>query len=163
MAAAGLNRGQACGSAMTFQHLLLATDGSALSQRALEQALALAGSLGARLRILTVQGTLPVSLVGAGELVDAMAIDALMQAAGQQAQQILADAAAAAEQAGVAAEVVKRVSAQPSMAILEEARSQACDLIVMASHGRRGLQGLLLGSETQRVLTQSPCPVLVVR
>ncbi len=161
--AAGLNLEEAPGSAMTFQHLLVATDGSALSQRALEQALALAGALGARLRILTVQGTLPVSLVGAGQLVDTSAIEALMQAAQQQSEQILAAAAATAQQAGVAAEVVKRISAQPAMAILEEARSEACDLIVMASHGRRGLQGLLLGSETQRVLTQSPCPVLVVR
>ncbi|MBE9153694.1 universal stress protein [Cyanobium sp. LEGE 06113] len=148
---------------MTFQHLLVATDGSELSQRALLQALALAKALGARLRILTVEGTLPVSLVGAGELVDTGAIEALMKAAQLQSQQILDAAAATAEQAGVSAEVVKRISAQPSMAILEEARSQACDLIVMASHGRRGLQGLLLGSETQRVLTQSSCPVLVVR
>ncbi|MBE9173611.1 universal stress protein [Cyanobium sp. LEGE 06143] len=148
---------------MTFQHLLAATDGSELSQRALLQALALAKALGARLRILTVEGTLPVSLVGAGELVDTGAIEALMKAAQLQSQQILDAAAATAEQAGVSAEVVKRISAQPSMAILEEARSQACDLIVMASHGRRGLQGLLLGSETQRVLTQSSCPVLVVR
>ncbi|QNI71098.1 universal stress protein [Cyanobium sp. NS01] len=148
---------------MTFQHLLVATDGSELSQRALLQALALAKALGARLRILTVEGTLPVSLVGAGELVDTGAIEALMKAAQLQSQQILDTAAATAEQAGVSAEVVKRISAQPSMAILEEARSQACDLIVMASHGRRGLQGLLLGSETQRVLTQSSCPVLVVR
>lgn len=160
---AGLNRRQAPGFTMTFQHLLVATDGSELSQRALLQALALAKALGARLRILTVEGTLPVSLVGAGELVDTGAIEALMKAAQLQSQQILDAAAATAEQAGVSAEVVKRISAQPSMAILEEARSQACDLIVMASHGRRGLQGLLLGSETQRVLTQSSCPVLVVR
>ncbi len=160
---AGLNRSQAPGFTMTFQHLLVATDGSELSQRALLQALALAKALGARLRILTVEGTLPVSLVGAGELVDTGAIEALMKAAQLQSQQILDAAAATAEQAGVSAEVVKRISAQPSMAILEEARSQACDLIVMASHGRRGLQGLLLGSETQRVLTQSSCPVLVVR
>jgi nucleotide-binding universal stress UspA family protein len=55
------------------------------------------------------------------------------------------------------------VNPQPHLAILEEAQSHDCDLIVMASHGRRGLEGLLIGSETQRVLTQSRCPVLVVR
>ncbi|EDY38824.1 universal stress protein [Cyanobium sp. PCC 7001] len=148
---------------MTYQHLLVPTDGSDLSGKAVDQAVALARQLGARLRILHVQSNFPVSLVGVGELVDTSAIEALMEAARTQTEQILAAARQVAEAGGVPVEVVKRLSSQPAEAIVEEARSQGCDLIVMASHGRRGLEGLLLGSETQRVLTQSPCPVLVVR
>ncbi|SBO42829.1 universal stress protein [Cyanobium sp. NIES-981] len=148
---------------MTYQHLLVPTDGSDLSGRAVDQAVALARKLGARLRILHVQSNFPVSLVGVGELVDTGAIEALMEAARAQTEQILAAARRVAEAAGVPVEVVKRLSSQPAEAIVQEARREGCDLIVMASHGRRGLEGLLLGSETQRVLTQSPCPVLVVR
>jgi nucleotide-binding universal stress UspA family protein len=148
---------------MTYQHLLVPTDGSDLSGKAVDEAVALARQLGARLRILHVQSNFPVSLVGVGELVDTSAIEALMEAARTQTEQILAAARQVAEAGGVPVEVVKQLGSQPAEAIVEEARSQGCDLIVMASHGRRGLEGLLLGSETQRVLTQSPCPVLVVR
>jgi nucleotide-binding universal stress UspA family protein len=148
---------------MTYQHLLVPTDGSDLSAKAVDQAVALARRLGARVRMLHVQSSFPVSLVGVGELVDASAIQALMEAARTQTEQILTAARQVAEAGGVPVEVVKRLGSQPAEAIVEEARAGGCDLIVMASHGRRGLEGLLLGSETQRVLTQSPCPVLVVR
>lgn len=148
---------------MTYRHLLVPTDGSEISDRAVEQAVTLAAALGARLRVLHVQVSFPISLVGVGELVEPSTVDALMAAAQQRAETILGEAMARAAAAGVQAEQSLLVNPQPHQAILEEARSHGCDLIVMASHGRRGLEGLLIGSETQRVLTQSSCPVLVVR
>ena len=148
---------------MTYHHLLVPTDGSELSDRAVDQAVALAAALGARLRVLHVQVSFPISLVGVGELVEPSTVDALMAATQQRAETILGEAMARAAAAGVEAEQSLLVNPQPHQAILEEARTHGCDLIVMASHGRRGLEGLLIGSETQRVLTQSSCPVLVVR
>jgi nucleotide-binding universal stress UspA family protein len=148
---------------MTYRHLLVPTDGSEISERAVEQAVTLAAALGARLRVLHVQVSFPISLVGVGELVEPSTVDALMAATQQRAETILGEAMARAAAAGVEAEQSLLVNPQPHQAILEEARTHGCDLIVMASHGRRGLEGLLIGSETQRVLTQSSCPVLVVR
>jgi nucleotide-binding universal stress UspA family protein len=148
---------------MTYRHLLVPTDGSEISERAVDQAVSLAGALGARLRILHVQVSFPISLVGVGELVEPSTVDALMAATQQRAEAILHQAMARAAAAGVEAEQSLLVNPQPHQAILEEARAHGCDLIVMASHGRRGLEGLLIGSETQRVLSQSSCPVLVVR
>jgi nucleotide-binding universal stress UspA family protein len=148
---------------MTYRHILVPTDGSEISERAVEQAVSLAAALGARLRVLHVQVSFPISLVGVGELVEPSTVDALMAATQQRAETILGEAMARAAAAGVEAEQSLLVNPQPHQAILEEARTHGCDLIVMASHGRRGLEGLLIGSETQRVLTQSSCPVLVVR
>ncbi len=148
---------------MTYRHLLVPTDGSELSERAVDQAVNLAAALGARLHIVHVQVNFPISLVGVGELVEPSTVDALVAASQQRGEAILAAAMAQAARAGVQAERSLLVNPQPHQAILEEAQSQGCDLIVMASHGRRGLEGLLIGSETQRVLTQSSCPVLVVR
>jgi nucleotide-binding universal stress UspA family protein len=148
---------------MSYQHLLVPTDGSEISGRAVEQAVALAAALGARVRFLHVQNNYPISLVGVGELVEASTIEALVEAAGKRAEAILQEAVAVAEQAGVPAERVVLMNPLPHKAILEEAAAAGCDLIVMASHGRRGLEGLLIGSETQRVLLASSCPVLVVR
>ena len=69
----------------------------------------------------------------------------------------------AAEEAGVPCETARETNDQPYEAIVEAARKKGCDLIIMASHGRRGVQGLLLGSETQKVLTHSKIPMLVYR
>ena len=148
---------------MTYRHILVPTDGSEISERAVEQAVSLAAALGARLRVLHVQVSFPISLVGVGELVEPSTVDALMAATQQRAETILGEAMARAAAAGVEAEQSLLVNPKHHQAILEEARTHGCDLIVMASHGRRGLEGLLIGSETQRVLTQSSCPVLVVR
>lgn len=148
---------------MTYRHILVPTDGSEISERAVEQAVSLAAALGARLRLLHVQVSFPISLVGVGELVEPSTVDALLAATQQRSETILGEAMARAAAAGVEAEQSLLVNPQPHQAILEEARTHGCDLIVMASHGRRGLEGLLIGSETQRVLTQSSCPMLVVR
>jgi nucleotide-binding universal stress UspA family protein len=147
---------------MTYQHLLVPTDGSERSDHAIEQALSLAAALGAKVRFLHVENSFPISLVGVGELVEPSTVDALVAASRQRAEAILSSAMELANQAAVPAESCLRTHPQPHRAILEEVGAQDCDLIVMASHGRRGIEGLLIGSETQRVLSQSPCPVLVV-
>ena len=79
------------------------------------------------------------------------------------ADQVLAQAAQAAQAAGVACDTASAISDHPFEAIVKVAVEKGCDLIVMASHGRKGLRGFLLGSETQKVLTHSTIPVLVYR
>ncbi len=148
---------------MTYRHLLVPTDGSELSGRAVAQAVELAAALGAQLRVLHVLSNFPISLVGVGELVEASTVQALVAAGRHQAEAILKQALAVAQAAGVSAASCTRQGSQPHREILAEAEAQGCDLIVMASHGRQGLEGLLIGSETQRVLIHSPIPVLVVR
>ena len=148
---------------MPYSHLLVPTDGSQLSDKAVQQAVALAHSLGARITFFHAQSNFPISLVGVGGLVDPHTVEALVTSARNGSQQILAAAAALAEAAGVACDRDTVVHSLPYAAIVEAAGRHGADLVVMASHGRRGLEGVLLGSETQRVLTHSPCPVLVVR
>jgi nucleotide-binding universal stress UspA family protein len=118
---------------MTYRHLLVPTDGTELSDRAIDQAVELAAALGARLRILHVQVSFPISLVGVGELVEPSTVDALVAASHQRAETILTAAIAKAQQAGVMAERSLQVNPQPHQAILQEAQAHDCDLIVMAS------------------------------
>lgn len=148
---------------MPFTHLLVPSDGSELSGHAISQALDLAGALGARLTFLHVRPTVPVPVLGMGEMLDSRTMDALLAASLKESSAVLAQAAAAAEAAGISAACERVDHDVPHRAIVEAAGRLGCDLIVMASHGRRGVGGLLLGSETQRVLVQAPCPVLVVR
>jgi nucleotide-binding universal stress UspA family protein len=79
------------------------------------------------------------------------------------ARKLLGDVTAEARGAGVACDEVHVYSDQPYLAILQQAKRKRCDLVLMASHGRKGLRGLLLGSETQKVLTHGNVPVLVYR
>jgi nucleotide-binding universal stress UspA family protein len=149
--------------AQPFRHLLVPSDGSVRSDQAVERALGLAAALGARITFLHVQPRVPVSVLGMGEMLDAAAIDRLAIAARQESERILNQAVATADAAGVPASREQVSGDLPHREILAATERLGCDLIVMASHGRRGLGGLLLGSETQRVLVQAPCPVLVVR
>jgi nucleotide-binding universal stress UspA family protein len=148
---------------MVYHHLLVPSDGTQLSLRALDQALALAKALGSQVTLLHVQPPLPVPLVGMGDMLDPATVDSLSQTAEKESARILQQGQAAGQAAGVAlrTEVVKQDL--PYRAIVEAAKRHGCDLIVMASHGRKGLSGLLIGSETQRVLLHAPIPVLVVR
>jgi len=148
---------------MPYQHLLVPSDGSQLSAQALVQAIALAKTLGAKLTLLHVQPPLPVPLVGMGDMLDPATVESLSRTAERESDRILRDGHAAGVEAGLTihTEVVKQDL--PYRAIVEAAQRLGCDLIVMASHGRKGLSGFLLGSETQRVLLHSPIPVLVVR
>ena len=148
---------------MPYSHLLVPTDGSDLSERALAKALALAKIFGAHVTVLHAQPPVPLSLVGMGEVVDPGTVDALVNAARQNAVRVLLAAEAQGQAAGLSVAQENVLDAAPHRAIVEAAARLGCDLIVRASHGRRGLEGLLLGSETQKVLTHSPCAVLVVR
>ena len=148
---------------MPYTHLLVPTDGSELSVHALDQAIGLAKALGAHLTVLHALPPLPLPILGLGDAIDPATVDALVRASRDSAQQVMAQAEAQVRAAGLEPRQQSVDHASPHAAIVEAARELGCDLIVMASHGRKGLEGLLLGSETQKVLATSPCPVLVVR
>ncbi len=148
---------------MTYSHLLVPVDGSDLSDQAVDKAVDLARALGARITFVHAEPGLPVALAGLGEQVDPRTLDMLVNVSRQQTREMLESACQSAALAGVSAESHSAMNPMPHQAIVETARAVGADLIVMASHGRRGLGALLLGSETQKVLTHSPIPVLVVR
>lgn len=144
-----------------YKHILIATDGSDLSSKALEHGLALAKPLDAKVTVVTT--TEPWDAVIVGEVAVVLPAESYEETATANARAILARAQAAASQAGVEVELHHAKDRHPADGILEAAKSKGCDLIVMGSHGRRGLSRLVLGSETSEVMTQSEIPVLVVR
>lgn len=147
-----------------FKSILIATDGSATSEKALEIGLKLAAEQGAKLLVLT--STAPIDLVTSGGFgtVDAAPILAkLDEAYVEQARQILAGVKAKADAAGSMVEVLHVPERQPAQAIIETAEARGADLIIMGSHGRRGLQRLLLGSQASEVLARATVPVLIAR
>jgi len=149
-----------------INHILLPTDGSELSDEAVKMAIDLARTLGARITALhVIEPYHPPFLKGDYKLPE---IPVLLKRqyekeTAERASRILAEAnkAAAAERVKCSTVVAKNES--PYEAIVKQAGKSGCDLIVMASHGRKGLKGILLGSETQKVLTHSKIPVLVCR
>lgn len=144
-----------------YKHLLIAIDGSELSDKALKQGLELAKALSAKTTLLHV--TAPWTSVAVGEIAimfPPQEYEANMKAA---AEKLLAKARAEADAAGVPSMTSYKSDPQPYKAIIAEAESIGADLIVMGSHGRRGIAGLLLGSETTKTLTHSKIPVLVYR
>jgi nucleotide-binding universal stress UspA family protein len=144
-----------------FRHILLPTDGSPLSEAAIRRGLQLAKAIDAKVTGFCVSTRLRYSSHDA-ELAPEFKKQA---AAALQAEvdKSLSAIEKAAKEAGVPCETAQETSDQPYEAIIEAAKRKGCDLIIMASHGRRGVQGLLLGSETQKVLTHSKIPVLVYR
>ena len=148
------------------RHLLVPIDGSELSEAAVRAAVALAKQSGARLTFFHVQpsyyGRVDVAIYGEGLVLDPALSEQFSQANARFAATILEKALDQAKAEGVEASSDTCVSPLVHEAILEAAQRLGCDLIAMASHGRRGLAGLLLGSETQRVLTHARLPVLVI-
>jgi nucleotide-binding universal stress UspA family protein len=142
-----------------FSKILVASDGSPLSARAADAAIVFARESGAQLVVLSVAVTYPL-LPGAGAMVD---LNAFEEAARTEAQALLEPLAAAAARAHVRCELVVRYAPDPWREIIALAEERGCDCIWMASHGRRGLERLLLGSETQRVLGHTTIPVMVYR
>jgi len=140
--------------------ILVATDGSALSDKAVATAVELARKLGVELVALTTLPVYPYS--GIGESSGVAAAD-YQAHAGAEASHRLAHVQRLARDAGVACHTSMLEDDQPYRAIITTADKHDCGLIVMASHGRRGVHGLMLGSETQRVLTHTQRLVLVVR
>ncbi|NMG65686.1 universal stress protein [Azoarcus indigens] len=146
-----------------FKHLLVPTDGSPLSEGTVSRAVSFAKDAGARITFFYAQPDFPMPIYGEGALIDPTTPEQFAKAAGQEAARILERAAAAAAADGVTSATDTVVSEVPYEAIIEAADRHGCDLIFMASHGRKGIAGLLLGSETQKVLTHSKTPVLVYR
>ena len=148
-----------------YKHILVPTDGSALSDKAVAAALKLAKLAGARVTAFhaiepyPLQGAYAAEASGVAELQP----EIFAERSAEYAKRVLEAVASAANTAGVQCTTDCATSRAPSQAIVEKARREDCDLIVMASHGRRGLEGFLLGSETQKVLTHSSIPVLVYR
>jgi nucleotide-binding universal stress UspA family protein len=146
-----------------FKHILIPTDGSELSQDSLRHAVSFAREAGARITVFYAKPEYPVTYYGEGVLIDTTSPEQFAELAETQANEILDSAAALCAEAGVPCDKQTTTSDIPYKAIIEVARNCGCDLIFMASHGRRGFTSLLLGSETQKVLKNSTIPVLVYR
>ncbi len=146
-----------------FKHILVPTDGSQLSTDTVKRAVTFARETGAKVTFFFAKPDYPVAFYGEGALIDPTTPEKFAEMAEQQASEILSANEAAAREAGVSCATLSSVSDVPYEAIIAAAEQAGADLIFMASHGRRGISGLLLGSETQKVLTHSKIPVLVYR
>jgi len=144
-----------------FKRILIPTDGSDASQRAILAGADFAREIGAEIVGLTVTPEFHVLSADSEMLEDTP--DEFAARGVARARRILADVDDAARDAGVACRSEHAVGDDPYEAIIDTARNLGCDLILMASHGRRGLKGFLLGSVTQKVLVHSALPVLVHR
>jgi nucleotide-binding universal stress UspA family protein len=144
-----------------FKQILLPTDGSDLSERAVLAGISFAKELGAQVVGLTVKPEFHTFTYKTEMLEDTEAEYKL--ASDQRAQKLLAFVSDAARSTGVPCTTVQLTSDDPYEAILQTAKERKCDLIIMASHGRKGIKGVLLGSETQKVLVHGDVPVLVYR
>ena len=146
-----------------FKHILVPTDGSQFSQDAARGAVALAKAIEARITAFYVKPEYPTSYDGEGILYDSTPPGRFSELAQQEAQEVVGYVEKLCLQAGVDCDNLTLSRDAVHEAIIEAAERCACDLIFMASHGRRGLSALLLGSETNKVLTHSKIPVLVFR
>lgn len=144
-----------------YKHILVATDGSELAAKAVSTGFDLAKRVGAKTTAVTV--TEPWRGRLTGEAAFGLPTDEFEKLADEQAAQTLDAVRKAAAGAGIECNCVHVKNHHPAEGVLKAAQDAGCDLIVMASHGRRGLERLLLGSETVRVLTQTHIPVLVCR
>jgi nucleotide-binding universal stress UspA family protein len=148
-----------------YNHILIPTDGSETAQRGVDHGLALAKKLGAKVTVLSCTSPYPLSglAVGAGWIPTAEEMNAFNQGQKEAAEKVLQAVKAEAEKRGVGVALVHAVEARPADAILQTAEARGAHLIVMGSHGRRGVNRLLLGSQAAEVLTHAPIPVLVVK
>lgn len=144
-----------------YQRILVGVDGSAASERGLAEAVRIARQGGAKLRIVHVLGELAL-MAGVPE---AAYLDAVLAEARRGGEQVVAKARAAAEAAGVApeAEVVETVGRPIGDVLADEVVQWRADLVVLGTHGRRGLRRMVLGSDAEQVVRTSPVPVLLVR
>jgi len=143
-----------------FKRILVPTDGSDLTAKAAATAISLAKAVGATLNTLSVKEPFPYSAISEMQPVPPQEFfDAQERIAAERVNAVRE----ACNAAGQPCETFTVEAVHPWEAIIEHAKNNGCDLIVMSSHGRRGVTALLLGSETQKVLTHSTIPVLVVR
>lgn len=146
-----------------YDCILVATDGSELSRKAVDAAIELAASLAAELLILHVVPRYPTSYFEGAVPMEAEELMRVERQWAERGRALVDEEAARAEKAGVTARATVMHSDQVAESILAAAHKHRCGLVVMASHGRHGLQRVLLGSETQHVLTRGDLPVLVLR
>jgi len=146
-----------------YKHILVATDGSKLSQKAVTHAIALAQALGAKMTAFYASPDYPLPAYADGVVYEPVSKKEYAALATQEAEKILSAIAEKAQAGGLECTTMHTIAPAPWEAILNAAKKAKADVIVMASHGRRGVSALLLGSETQKVLTHSKLPVIVVR
>jgi nucleotide-binding universal stress UspA family protein len=146
--------------AAMFKRILVPTDGSDITTKAVNTAIELARASGGQLLTISVKEPFPYSAISEMQPVPPQEFyDAQERIAAERVKAVVA----AAQAAGMACSGHTVEALHPWEAILDHAKAQQCDIIVMASHGRRGVAALLLGSETQRVLIHSTLPVLIVK
>jgi nucleotide-binding universal stress UspA family protein len=144
-----------------YDHILIAMDGSEYSEKAVFEGAKLAKALGSKVTVVTaVQTAAPLIVEGK---IMGPGLDERRESARLKGKGVLDAAVKIGAQVNVPVETECVLNETPYDAIIETAKNKDCDLIVMASHGRSGLTALLLGSETQKVLTHSKIPVLVHR
>ena len=146
-----------------FKHILIPTDGSRTAAKAITAGVKLAKEMGARVTGFYAQEPLPMHIHGEGYIADKELVAEFEKRAGEFAARCIAEVGDAAKAAGVPFEGVVVKSQSPHKAIVDAAKRQECDAIFIASHGHKGLTGLVLGSVTQKVLVNSETPVLVFR
>ena len=146
-----------------YKRILVPTDGSALSKKAVKSAVELAATVGAEVVALNVVPRYPTSYFEGGISVSPNEVARVEKQWAEKGQALADEVEKAAEKAGVVAKAITVRSDLVAEAILAAAHKHECDLVVMASHGHGGLKRLLLGSETQHVLTHGTIPVLVLR
>jgi len=145
-----------------YRHILIPTDGSELAERAVTHGLSLAKFVGAKVTAIIAQESLGTWL----SFAESGTVEAFVKYTEQikkHGASVLDRAANAAKQAGVPCDTIQAEDVQPYEAIIAAATDRGCDLIVMASHGRSGLSAVVLGSVTNKVLTHTKVPVLVVQ
>lgn len=144
-----------------YKNMLLATDGTEVAEQSVEHGLNLAKAVGAEVCVVTV--TMPWASVAYGVVETLTSRDAYENASRARAQNLLDRVAKRAGELGVKCKTLQAADLNPYQAIIAAAKDNNCDLIVVGAHGRRGIERLLLGSETTKILTHSKCPVLVWR
>lgn len=146
-----------------FKHILIPTDGSTTANKAVKAGIAFAKQLGAKITGYYAVEAIQPRVYGEGYVVDNKTIKGFEEQARAAGQRHIDGMATAAAAAGVKFTGLVTMAETPYEGIVEAAKKQKCDAIFMASHGRRGLAGILMGSVTHKVLTHSKLPVLVYR
>lgn len=146
-----------------YQRILVATDGSTLSKKAVRSAIQLASGLDAELVALYVVPRYPMTYFEGGMSISPEEVSRTEKQWAVKGQAVVDEVQQAAQEQGIKAKAVIVRSDLVAESLISAAKKHKCDLIVMASHGRKGLKRVLLGSETQHVLTHSTTPVLVLR
>jgi nucleotide-binding universal stress UspA family protein len=146
-----------------YKRILVATDGSTLSKKAVRNAIDLATAVGADLVALYVVPRYPVSYFEGGVTISMQDVERTEKQWSEKGQAVVDAVQQAAQAEGIKAKAVVVRSDLVAESIIAAVKKHKCDLVVMASHGRKGIKRVLLGSETQHVLTHSTVPVLVLR